>query len=256
MQAKPGQVARNVEAAASWFSQGVASGADLVVFPEAVVTGYATEVFRLALPRLEDLAWLAPLQEAVDKSGSMAVINTPLARESGNTLTSLVIRPRSEVWAAYDKQHLYPVETEVFRAGDHGTSFEIDGVEVALSICYDANFPEHAADAAASGASVYVNSGAYFPGGASRRDLHYASRALDNGMYVVFAGLVGPPSGFIGGSAIYDPVGRPLARLATEPGLAIADVDLDMLRQSREEQRMWADRRESLGTRHRKDLTG
>ena len=57
--------------------------------------------------------------------------------------------------------------------------------------------------------------------------LAYAARALDNGIYVVFAGLAGRcgPWEFNGGSAVYDPEGRPLGRLGTGRGLVLADLD-------------------------------
>jgi predicted amidohydrolase len=50
---------------------------------------------------------------------------------------------------------------------------------------------------------VHANSDACFPGGEHRRDLHCASRALDNGSYVVFSGSIGAPYDFIGGTAAY-----------------------------------------------------
>ena len=66
-----------------------------------------------------------------------------------------------------------------------------------------------AATAAAAGASAYLASVAYFPGGARRLDVTYAARALDHRMHVVVAGLTGRcgPSTFIGGSAVYE-IGR------------------------------------------------
>ncbi|NYE93881.1 transglutaminase-like putative cysteine protease [Psychromicrobium silvestre] len=125
------------------------------------------------------------------------------------------------------------------------------GHEIALSVCYDVDFPEHAAAAASDGTTVYVNSGAYFPGSEQRRALRYATRALDNGMYVLFGGLTGE---FVGGSAVYDPLGQPIARIGREAGLAIADIDPAAVHQARDSQRAWADRRSTLGQRHRTDL--
>lgn len=246
VQATPvvGDVAANVAAAAAWTRR---AAAGLVVLPEAFATGYDDAVFRGPLPRAGESAWLAPLQEAVEETGSTVVLNTALDRGGSRTLTDVVLAPGREPWAAYDKQHLYPPEREVFTAGDHGTTLLVRGVAVALSVCYDANFPEHAAAAAADGAIVYVSSGAYFPGGEHRRDLHYASRALDNGIYVVFSGLTG--GGFVGGTAAYDPLGRPLGRLGVDEGVVVAEVDPAVVDAARADQRMWADRRRDLGPR-------
>jgi predicted amidohydrolase len=255
-EAVPGDIAGNIEKAARLTREAHDAGARLVVFPEAFATGYDDEVFRAGLPGLADTAWLVPLQEAVDAIGTVVVLNTALDRGGSLGLTDIVLRAGEPPLAAYDKQHLHPPEREVFAPGLHGASITIDGVRFALSVCYDANFPEHAASAAANGASVYINSGAYFPGGADRRDLHLASRALDNGVYVVFSGLVGGPSDFIGGSAVFDPLGRRIASVATFEGMAIADIDPDLIADTRNQQRMWAHRRASLGSQVRHVLDG
>ncbi|NYI78618.1 putative amidohydrolase [Nocardioides panzhihuensis] len=246
----PGDVASNVATAANRVREAAAKGARLVVLPETFTTSWDLDAFDGPLPTLADTVWLAPVQAAVDETGAVLVLNSPLVGAGRRSITSLVIAPGEEPVAAYDKQHLYPPERERFEPGEHGTTIEIDGVRVALSVCYDANFPEHAAAAAADGAILYVNSGAYFPGGGHRRDLHYAARALDNSMYVAFAGLVGGPLGLIGGSAVYDPLGRPVERLDdATPGIVLATIDPAEVARVRDEQRMWADHRADLGPR-------
>jgi predicted amidohydrolase len=247
----PGAVAANIAAAARWTRR---AEADVVVLPEAFATGYDEDVFRGPLPRVEEAAWLAPLQDAVEETGATVVLNTALDRGDARTLTDVVLAPGREPWAAYDKQHLYPSERALFSAGEHGTTLTVAGIGLALSVCYDANFPEHAAAAAADGAIVYLNSGAYYPGGEHRRDLHYASRALDNGVYTVFSGLTG--GGFIGGTAAYDPLGRPIGRLGTEEGMVVAEIDPALVESVRAGQRMWADRIGNLGERLTADYAG
>lgn len=254
-EAAPGASTANIRTAARLTDQAAAAGANLVVFPEAFVTGYDDAAFQAPLPSLSDLSWLTPLQNIVDATGVTVVLNTALDHGDRRALTDLVLEPRRTAWAAYDKQHLYASERAVFTPGAHGTSLTVSGTDVALSVCYDANFPEHAAAAAADGATLYVNSGAYFPGGADRRDLHYAARALDNGIYVLFSGLVGAPSNFIGGSAIFDPLGRRIAHVSTGEGIAVADIDPNVVAAVRDEQRMWSDRRGSLGRRQRQPFT-
>jgi predicted amidohydrolase len=248
--AVPGEVGTNVATAANRVREAATRGARLVVLPETFTTSWDLDAFDGPLPTLADTVWLAPVQAAVDETGAVLVLNSPLVGAGRRSITSLVIAPGEEPVAAYDKQHLYLPERERFEPGDHGTTIEIDGVRVALSVCYDANFPEHAAAAAADGAILYVNSGAYFSGGAHRRDLHYAARALDNSIYVAFAGLVGGPLGLIGGSAVYDPLGRPVERLDdATPGMVVATIDPAEVAKVRDEQRMWADHRADLGPR-------
>lgn len=247
-----GDIAANMQSAAEWCEQAADAGVELMVFPEAWNTGYDTELFESELPNAEDLSWLAPLQKAVDRTQIVVLLNAALSTPSGSkTLTTIVLTPGAAPQSVYDKQHLFSLEVGTFTAGGAGASITFGGHEIALSVCYDVDFPEHAAAAAADGATIYVNSGAYFPGSEQRRDLRYAARALDNGMYVLFSGLTGE---FGGGSAIYDPLGQPIARLGREPGLAVADIDPAAVGQARDSQSAWADRRSTLGTRRRTDL--
>ncbi len=41
---------------------------DVIVFPEAFLTGYDQEIFAGALPSAHELSWLDPVQEAVDET--------------------------------------------------------------------------------------------------------------------------------------------------------------------------------------------
>lgn len=254
----PGDLRRNVRVAADWVRRAAGEGAEVVVLPETFLTGYDDAVFAGELPSLASDDWLAPLQDVVESTGTVALVSTALAEKGPAptsaagpdrraTISDLLLAPGMRPSAVYDKQHLYDSERSFFVPGDRGAVVTVGGARLALSICYDANFPEHAARAATAAPLAYVNSGAYFPGGEHRRDLHYASRALDNGMYVVFAGLVGAPHRFIGGSAVYDPYGRPVVRLGEEEGLAVATLDPLLVAEARASQRMWADRRDSLG---------
>jgi len=249
-----GDVAANVRTAARLTELAASQDVRLLVLPEAFLTGYDVAAFDGPLPDAADLGgWLDPLRAAAVAGGVTVVAGTALRRDGERRLSQIVVRPDGTATAPYDKQHLDGLEKDLFTVGDHGTSIEVDGLELGLSICYDGCFPEHAAAAARDGAVGYLSSSAYFPGGAARRDLNYAARALENGMYVVFAGLTGRCGAFefIGGSAIYDPEGRPLARLDTEEGLAVADIDVALVEQTRATHTMFSDHRASLGTRVR-----
>ena len=95
---------------------------------------------------------------------------------------------------------------------------------------------------------------AYFTGSEHRRDLYYAARALDNGIYVVFAGLTGPCGKweFSGGSAVYDPEGRPVDRVGPEaPAIAVADLDAAEVQRVQAMNPISADRLDSQGVRKR-----
>ena len=80
-------------------------------------------------------------------------------------------------------------------------------------ICYDSRFPEAARTLARAGASLALVGSAWF-GPADEWELAIRSRALDNGIFVAGASVLGAfgPSPFHGVSLIVDPHGRVLAR--------------------------------------------
>ena len=250
-----GDVAANVATAARLTARAAGEDVRVLVLPEAFLTGYDAAAFRGPLPSADELdeGWLDPLRTAAADGDVVVVAGTALRRGDHRRLSQVVVRPDGSTTAPYDKQFLDGLEKEVFTAGDHGTSIVVDGLELGLSICYDGCFPEHAQAAALDGAVGYLSSSAYFPGGEHRRDLYYAARAVENGMYVVFSGLTGPCGAysFIGGSAVYDPEGRPLARLGEEEGLAVAAIDVALVGATRERHTMVFDHRTTLGTRVR-----
>lgn len=248
-----GDLGANVRTATRMVDLAAGQGVRLLVLPEAFLTGYDVAAFTGPLPDADDLdgGWLDPLRAAAADGGLTVAAGIALRRGDARRLSLIVVRPDGSATAPYDKQHLDGLEKEHFTVGDHGASIDVDGVELGLSICYDGCFPEHAQAAALDGAVGYLAAAAYFPGGAHRRDLYYAARALENGMYVVLAGLTGRcgESEFIGGSAVYDPEGRPLARLGEEEGLAIAELDTDVVAQTRARHPMVHDHRAGLGPR-------
>ena len=251
-EAVAGDLAANDRTAAGLVREAADQGARVVVLPEAYLTGYDLDVFAGTLPSLVDLP-LDALRDAARDTGTVVVASSALAAEGVATLSSVVVHPDGAVDVPYDKQHLDGDEARYFTPGDHGASIRVDGLELGLSICYDGCFPEHAQAAARDGAVGYLSSSAYFPGGAHRRDLYYAARAVENGMYVVLSGLTGRcgVAEFIGGSAVYDPEGRPLARLGDEEGLAIAEIDTEIVAATRATHTMLTDHRDSLGPRRR-----
>ncbi len=257
-----GDLTGNVRRAVDLVSQAAGRGAELVVLPEGFLTGYAPEVFAGPLPTTDDPSWLEPLAHASRDHEIVVVAGAALARAGTpghhvhpavRRLSLVLVEPSGRVSAPYDKQHLVADERATLTPGDHGTSLVVGGVEFGLAICYDGCFPEHARAAADDGALGYLVAAAYAVGSEHRRDLYYAARALDTGMYVVFAGLTGRcgDEEFSGGSAIYDPEGRPLARLGREAGVIVADLDPAVVTATRAEHSMGADRRADLGPRRR-----
>jgi predicted amidohydrolase len=236
-------------------------GARLVVLPELFLTGYDPAAWSAATGVDPDDARLEPLQQVARERSVVVIAGAAVRRQRAAevvcTIALVVCDATGALSVPYDKQHLVDVERPWFVPGEHGASIVVDGWELGLGVCYDGCFPEHARAAADDGADAYLCPAAYVVGSEHRRDLYYAARALDNGMYVVLAGLVGPCGDLVlsGGSAVHDPEGRPVARAGSErPALVLAELRAEEVARVREAHPLLRHRRGTLGTRERREL--
>jgi predicted amidohydrolase len=249
-----GDVEANVAAAAKWTEAAAAEGARLIVLPELFVPGYDPAMLAGRTDVDVDVAdpRLAPLAAAAADAGVAVLVGASVRWPDGRrTLSVLGFSPEGRVDVAYSKQHLWEAEQSLFSAGQAGSTVTLDSWSIGMGVCYDGCFPEHARAASDAGALAYVCPSAYLVGSEHRRDVYYAARALDNGIYTVMAGLVGRcgPLDFSGGTAIYDPQGRPVARVDSGLGIAVADLDRAAINEARRINPYDRDRPASLGGR-------
>jgi predicted amidohydrolase len=245
-------VAANVATTVELVTEAADRGARVVVLPELFLTGYDPSVWEHDASLVLDDPVLAPLVHVAAERTVVVVVGAAVRRALDSSTLSLLVVDADGTSAPYDKQHMDADESWFFTHGDHGASLVVDGWQLGLGVCFDGCFPEHARAAAVDGATAYLASSAYVVGAEQRRDLYWAARALDNGMYVVMAGLTGRcgDGWFSGGSAVYDPEGRPVQRLDdAAPALAVADLDPATVTRVRERHRMLDCRVTDLGAR-------
>lgn len=260
-EAVPADLAGNAVVAARLAAQAADQGASIAVLPELFLPAYHPPALgadpagtdlaadgdrRVADPRLD------PVRAVARDRGIVIVVGAAVRHpDQRRTCSSVVVDRTGEASVAYDKQQLCgPEEKALFTPGDRGATLVVDGWRLGLGICYDGCFPEHGRAAAADGAQAYLCPSAYLAGSEHRRDVYYAARALDNTMYVIFANAVGgsAPWRFNGGSAVYEPEGRPLVRAAdTGAAVVVATLDPAELARVRAEHPMLTDRRDDLG---------
>ncbi len=247
-----GDIAANAAAHERLIDEAGGLGVEVLVFPELSLTGYATNTLNEAPERCvvdPDGPDLKPVRDACLRNGIVAVVGGSLRNGRGHGLSAIVINRQGGICATYDKQHLDGTEQGWFVPGTSGCMFEVDGWRLGLGICYDSSFPEHGRALALEGADAYLVSGA-FPGGESdhRRSIYFPARALENTFYEAFANFVGAHDGleYRGRSAVHGPDGRLLADAGPDrTAIAVAELDPEMLRRTRETLRMLHDRRES-----------
>ena len=145
MDMRLGESAYNFAHAEALLRRAAAEGADTALLPETWNTGFFPADH---LPERSDRggeavkALCAPLARELNMN---IVAGSVSDRRGGRVYnTAYVFDRQGARLAAYDKTHLFtPMgEHEHYAAGDHLTTFSLDGHKCGLLICYDLRFPE------------------------------------------------------------------------------------------------------------------
>ncbi len=233
-----GDVEANVQAVAKAVQK---KEADLVVFPEMFLSGYAVhdDVQRLALQ--DGDGRLEPLLSACRKAKAYAIVGGPRTSRRGVTHNSALLVSPDGTTRWYDKRALPTFTT--FEEGLHFTPgrespvWETDLGRIGIGICYDLYFPEFQKRQSLEGADVLVNISA--SPATSRRFFEslLEARAIENAAFMLYSNNVGAQDGLVfwGGSRAIGPRGQILGEVKPyETGRAVVELDLDDLTAARE----------------------
>jgi predicted amidohydrolase len=224
---RPGEVLRNRESAVRFAGEALGAGADVVVFHEALLTGYVPNVRDLS----EDAS--GPTTRAFQTllRGSTARIVYGLTERADERLhASAVVVSEAGVVANYRKTHLYPNpsdpvrdEPTIFTPGTRLTTFPLAGYTAGLLVCFDGDFPEMMRAYANLGCQiVFWLNNRYSRGHAEVKRL-----AVINSMIVATSCCTGKGETgefYPGGSNITGPRGELLAEIWGKEGVITADV--------------------------------
>jgi NAD+ synthase (glutamine-hydrolysing) len=227
-----GDLEGNAAKIAAYVERARDEGAELVVFPELVLTGYPPEDLLLKEHFLratqEALAAVAASVE-----GIVAVVGYPERTE--DVFDSIAVIADGAVRANYRKMRLWNYgvadEERYFQAGPGPAVFELGDARIGLTICEDMWVPgAPASDEAEAGASLILNpSGSpYHRNKGLQRERMLVQRARDNLAAVAFANLVGGQDELVfdGHSLLIDHEGSVLARAPQfAEALVVATVD-------------------------------
>jgi len=227
-----GDLDGNVDKIIAFIERGKLVQADLILFPELVVTGYPPEDLLLKP------SFLAASRAAVTRIADACIGVTAVVGYvdvDGDVYNAAAVMHNGGIRGTYRKQYLptYSVfdEDRYFRAGCENPLFALAGTVFGVSICEDIWYPNGPAqDQANRGAQLLANISAspYHAGKLGARERMLSTRAADNVAFVAFCNLVGGQDELVfdGGSAIFDERGELIARGAQfEEDLVIADIN-------------------------------
>jgi N-carbamoylputrescine amidase len=223
-------------------------GADLVVLPELMSSGYGTDRGRLeAVAEPVDGHTVETWCAAAARGGGL-VAGGLCERDGDRIFNTAVLVNGDGVLLHYRKLHLFAGEKLIFTPGDLGLPVaETPLGVIGLCVCYDLRFVETVRALALQGADLVAVPTAWLPGFDRERwdSAGYAPQArgvllqanLDQ-VYIACASQAGSnrESDFLGSSLLCDPYGKtiegPLSR--SRPELATATIDLDAVARAQE----------------------
>ena len=234
-------------------------GSDLIVFPEATLTGFPTRENVRDVAEALDGPSLSKVRDAAREASVGVAVG--LAEREGDRFynTTVLIDERGDIALRYRKTHLWATDVGVFTPGDRFEVCEFKGMTVGLLICYDIEFPETARAVASLGAEMLVvTNGNMDPFGPVHRRAIVA-RAMENQMFAALVNRIGSGDDkltFPGETALVSPFGDVLCELKDEDAVLHAKVDRALLAQSREHYSYLHDARVALDLLDENDANG
>jgi predicted amidohydrolase len=243
-----GEAERNLDAIQAWCRQAADQGARLALFPELVITGHccSNDAYALAEP-VPDGPSTRRL-EALAREFALAISAGLGENERGVIYNTQVLVGPEGFIGKQRKTHMSRDEYFHYRFGNGLPVHDLGFCKAGTIICFDIIFPEVARALAVKGAEVLLaphaaRMGKWRERGQQRivRDHKrlwkkvYASRAYDNGAYLVVtnqAGPAGPNTNHAGGIMVFDPWGDVIAESQTkviEDEMVVCDLDAEAL---------------------------
>ena len=252
------QFAQQVEALA-WTAEGYS--ANLLVFPEYFACQLLTTLGNVRRPITEQVRHLAQLESKIVElmkrlaqetkmyivGGTVPAVDPPDLETVYNEC--YIYSPHGK-WDVQGKLHMTRFEKEEWKVSPH-TKFKVFDTEMgklAITICYDVEFPELARAAAKQGANILIVPSCTDDRQGFLRVRYCAqARAIENQMYVVHSCLVGSipmvPAVSLnyGQASILTPSDFPFARdgilaegVPNQEMMVIGDLDMVRINETRE----------------------
>jgi len=222
----------NLDRIIEYMRRGAEQGLEVMVFPEAALTGYSPSIGRGRAPE----EWssireaLKTIGQACAELGLWSIVGSEAWNGKGWVNRVYAYSDTGQPVARYDKVHLTRSDVRYYLPGEGATVFDLKGIRVGLQICYDVRFPEGYRELLAKGAQIIVQ-GFYGSGGNTWKvpvlEAHLRSRAAESGCFVVGCNVAGPLQIVV--SQIVDPLGLVLAR-ANQDCEEIIKAELDLKR--------------------------
>ena len=257
----------NIRKAIEMIKESKKQGADLAILPEMFNCPYENEKFIKYGETLEDSRTLKSISETANEeniyvlAGSVPelVLNDSSNEKNNLYNTSVFFDHEGKILGKHRKVHLFDIdvkdkiyfkESDTLSAGEDFTIIKTPFASIGIGICYDIRFIELSRILALNGAEILIFPGAFnLTTGPVHWELLFRSRALDNQVYAIgVAPALDKEASYnsYGHSIIVSPWGEVIEELDYDEELKIVELDLDLIKQVREEIPVLKNRRTDL----------
>lgn len=230
----------------------ISKGAKLLVFPELFSTGFYYEDLGLIAesepyPTIEELATFSRENKCI----IIGSIVEEHKSENGTTFTNMgFCLEDGKLVGTYNKTHPFGREKGYFTSGDLIEPIYLDKYDltIGLQICYELRFPEIARKLCLEGAELLITIAEFPDPKEEQWRMLVRSRAIEEQIFHIACNRSGndPNSTFFGNSMIIDPLGNILANAHNDECIVIGELDLSIMKRTRESIPVFDDRRPEL----------
>ena len=183
-----GLIEQNIESTQKFIYLAVEKDAEIIVFPEMNLTGYATGADILSIARPLSGELLKPFINTANKLRITIMVGLVEKGQNGQIFASHCIIGPDNSLDIYRKIHISPFEKIYFSAGNTIPVFNSHNFRFGVQLCYDAHFPELSLAMALKRSDIIFMPHAS-PRGTSKEKYHswlrhLRARAFDNGLYI------------------------------------------------------------------------
>jgi predicted amidohydrolase len=241
-------VARNIDDLIGLASDATGQGARFLQSPEMsnILERDRARLFEAVRSEEED-PMLAAVRDFARRY-SVSFHLGSIAVKSGDRLANrgFLVDSQGDIVARYGKMHLFDVdlpngetwrESATYQAGDCAVLAPAAGALIGMGICYDLRFPALFHALAQEGAEI-LTAPACFTRQTGEAHWHVLqrARAIETGSYMISAAQGGRHEDgreSYGHSIIVDPWGRVVAEGEDQPGVFLAEIDLEQVMEAR-----------------------
>jgi NAD+ synthase (glutamine-hydrolysing) len=233
-----GDITNNTGRVLDYLKRARATGADIIAFPELVLTGYPPEDLLLRPHFVRENR--RALDRVVEAAGDEIIIIGFVDNDGSDIYNAAAVIAGGKLADIYHKTFLpnYGVfdEERYFQSGSRCPVFSLGEARVGINVCEDIWYPGGPTklQALVGDAHLIVNisSSPFHAGKRYDRERMLCTRAEDNAVALAYCNLVGGQDELVfdGNSLVIDEAGRVIARgLAFTEDLLVADINVEQV---------------------------